>query len=343
MLNLSMKRQREEELDEPPGPIVQQKKKPRPLSLRTSPAIKHITPISQRHTAPSFPISSTLTPTESSDDDPMQEGVSQSQHIESHSHAFNSMRTSCAESDSDFEMADSQPKSATMQPLLSAGSGPLRPEGNLESPIPSLLLDRSLNVSGGRTATPIFSHFTSNMNTDSMMRDTLSPTEPQCSHPSQPAATDEANWWRRRRLPSPISEDETQVNKVALDEGFKHHSKQAEQFTGTYNPPGIRISVTPAQSGMPLSGFPDAQAEHRIPSLHSRTVENQPNSGLAFGDSSVRNGSLSTLPTRPASTVSDCSTHSPRPQKLTIAMGFRADCDKCRQRVPGHYSHIIRS
>ncbi|KAJ5752475.1 hypothetical protein N7520_009392 [Penicillium odoratum] len=31
------------------------------------------------------------------------------------------------------------------------------------------------------------------------------------------------------------------------------------------------------------------------------------------------------------------------PKKPTIAMGYRADCEKCRSRVPGHYSHIIRN
>lgn len=27
-------------------------------------------------------------------------------------------------------------------------------------------------------------------------------------------------------------------------------------------------------------------------------------------------------------------------KKVSFAMGYRADCDKCRQKVPGHYSHI---
>ncbi|EZF10636.1 hypothetical protein H112_08086 [Trichophyton rubrum D6] len=31
------------------------------------------------------------------------------------------------------------------------------------------------------------------------------------------------------------------------------------------------------------------------------------------------------------------------PKKATIAMGFRADCDKCQRREPGHYSHIVYS
>ncbi|KAJ5658325.1 uncharacterized protein N7484_001974 [Penicillium longicatenatum] len=31
------------------------------------------------------------------------------------------------------------------------------------------------------------------------------------------------------------------------------------------------------------------------------------------------------------------------PKKGAIAMGYRADCEKCRNKVPGHYSHIIRN
>ncbi|PTU19160.1 hypothetical protein P175DRAFT_0533580 [Aspergillus ochraceoroseus IBT 24754] len=30
-------------------------------------------------------------------------------------------------------------------------------------------------------------------------------------------------------------------------------------------------------------------------------------------------------------------------KKPAFSMGYRTDCDKCRRRVPGHYSHIIRS
>ena len=28
--------------------------------------------------------------------------------------------------------------------------------------------------------------------------------------------------------------------------------------------------------------------------------------------------------------------------KTTLAMGYRADCDKCRARVPGHYNHVVQ-
>lgn len=30
-------------------------------------------------------------------------------------------------------------------------------------------------------------------------------------------------------------------------------------------------------------------------------------------------------------------------KKVAFFMGYRADCDKCRQKVPGHYNHIIRA
>ncbi|KAL4741771.1 hypothetical protein BDV11DRAFT_182381 [Aspergillus similis] len=29
-------------------------------------------------------------------------------------------------------------------------------------------------------------------------------------------------------------------------------------------------------------------------------------------------------------------------KKLVFSMGYRADCDRCRNRVPGHYSHILQ-
>ncbi|KAJ5088252.1 hypothetical protein N7456_011868 [Penicillium angulare] len=42
---------------------------------------------------------------------------------------------------------------------------------------------------------------------------------------------------------------------------------------------------------------------------------------------------------------SDATTRSSNPltrKKPTLVMGYRADCDKCRRQIPGHYSHIIQ-
>ncbi|EEP76780.1 predicted protein [Uncinocarpus reesii 1704] len=345
MLNPSNKRTREDDVEEASGPhepVIPHKKKPRPLPLRKSPVLKHIKPLPRNRSEPSFPTSSTLTPAESSDDDPMQEGdrdMSQNQQMDIHSHAFNSMRVPY-ESDSDFEMVDSQPRSATMQPLWSAGSGPSRPESSLESPIPSFLLNQSLTVSGGRTATPIFSHFTSNMTTDSMMRDPVSLAEQQLSRTSQRMPADEAGWWRRRRLPSPISEDEAQADAMGFTESSERCPDEIVNFPGSYNPSGIRISITPAQANVLPAGPP------QVPNLQTTqdtSAENWQNMDLPPGNSPTTHDSSNASSSRPVSQLNGHLTGSERPKKLTIAMGYRADCDKCRQRVPGHYSHIIRS
>ncbi|KKA21247.1 hypothetical protein T310_4753 [Rasamsonia emersonii CBS 393.64] len=75
------------------------------------------------------------------------------------------------------------------------------------SPIPHQLINQSLNISGGRTATPIYGHFTLNMHPDKMMGDAGSFGEqaPAVKSPG-PQTEEETDWWRRRRLPSPISE-----------------------------------------------------------------------------------------------------------------------------------------
>ncbi|KAI1913113.1 hypothetical protein LOZ65_005870 [Ophidiomyces ophidiicola] len=349
MLNSSGKRQREHELNESHEPVIQQKKKPRPLPLRTSPVLKHARPNSRNRPEPSFHAGSTITPNESSDDDPMQADYPDTTHTrytDPYSGAFNAMRTPYAESDSDLEMADSQPRSASMQPLWSAGSGPSRPESSLESPIPSFLLNRSLNVSGGRTATPIFSHFTSNMNTDSMMGENMSSTGPQVTPTAPTVPPDETAWWRRRRLPSPISEDESPTNAKCPEGVAIPHRNQAEAFSSAHNPSGIRISVTPVRNEASASGSLHAPTDYFTPLPQTSAIGNQANVGVSLGDIQGQHEQLSAPPTRPASQashLSEASTAVLRPRKLTIAMGFRADCEKCQQRVPGHYSHIIRS
>ncbi|KAL4972801.1 hypothetical protein BDW66DRAFT_143387 [Aspergillus desertorum] len=45
----------------------------------------------------------------------------------------------------------------------------------------------------------------------------------------------------------------------------------------------------------------------------------------------------------PVSTEMSSSVSSINPaKKLVFSMGYRADCDRCRNRVPGHYSHILQ-
>lgn len=45
----------------------------------------------------------------------------------------------------------------------------------------------------------------------------------------------------------------------------------------------------------------------------------------------------------PIRMVQPLATQSPQRGKIMFSMGFRADCDLCRQRVPGHTNHIFRA
>lgn len=40
---------------------------------------------------------------------------------------------------------------------------------------------------------------------------------------------------------------------------------------------------------------------------------------------------------------SSATRRTPSKKKVTFFMGYRADCDKCQRKVPGHYSHIIHT
>lgn len=70
--------------------------------------------------------------------------------------------------------------------------------------------------------------------------------------------------------------------------------------------------------------------------------------GLDYGNVSTqpvaahpmsRNASRQSTPT-PTPVPTLCSApHAHR--RSALVMGYRADCDKCRCKVPGHYSHII--
>jgi hypothetical protein len=54
-----------------------------------------------------------------------------------------------------------------------------------------------------------------------------------------------------------------------------------------------------------------------------------------------------TLPTSKSTVTTEVtkrpSVTAPKREKISFSMGYRADCEKCQMRVPGHYSHIVRS
>lgn len=125
---------------------------------------------------------------------------------------------------------------------------------------------------GGRMPTPIygyFNHADKYMATD--ISNNESPTQQEVAHDL---------FLRRRRLPTPISEDE------AMD-----------------SPDGM--------GGM--LGRLEMEPKSAVAQVPFKT-------NTMWGTASA-----------------------PAKGKMSISMGYRADCEKCRMKVPGHYNHWIRS
>lgn len=239
-----------------------------------------------------------LTPVDSSDDEDMD--MSRSAEHESrerhHSHGHRPPML-CLDTAMDLDHNDCHPlaNGDNLSPWpLSARS---KAAGNLQpSPIPHQLITQSLNISGGRTATPIYGHFTHSTRTDTTGNDSmLSPSM---------ITEEEINWWQKRSLPSPISEDED------MAAGWLDDLNGQEAL-----PPPV-IPLRP----------------------HQVATQPQPRS--------VPEPVLAATDDSQAANSGDNSRASPAAQRkgrVGLAMGYRADCEKCRLKVPGHYSHIIRS
>lgn len=136
--------------------------------------------------------------------------------------------------------------------------------------------------------------------------------------------TSESSWWRRRRLPSPISEagdifpEMEPTNSIDREMGRQKDwpdSPSSMDIDGD-TLSNIYLQVPEQSLGFPTQMPGKVEPESIIPVL------------------------TTSAPT--AETKRTTVTASKR-EKISFSMGFRADCEKCQQRVPGHYSHIVRS
>ncbi|QKX62432.1 uncharacterized protein TRUGW13939_09593 [Talaromyces rugulosus] len=198
-----------------------------------------------------------------------------------------------------------------------SGGGGVRSQ---PSPIPQHLVSQSLNISGGRAATPIHGHFTLNMRPE-RMTESNSINSPVCL-PSKTA--EEADWWRRRRLPSPISESGDTAEEQQLNEPLT-------------SPP------IDEEDTLDMSNWPDSPSsmavDSDITSPPPQTFLQVPEQSLdiparLYSDDHHHMAAIS----EPVTTAT-----TRRKGKISFAMGYRADCEKCQMKVPGHYSHIVRS
>jgi hypothetical protein len=185
----------------------------------------------------------------------------------------------------------------------------------MSSPMPmnfSTNVDQS-DANGGRVPTPIYGHFTStdvNMDTSEaalnsfihpaarfQLRHNHNILSPMMSEEGE----SEADWWRKRRLPSP-AESPIMSQRMETDE---------------LTSPGV----------MDVLSFDNMKT-------HNSGILNGADQSPPLSCSSRGSKGHAMFERR-----SDPGSDTPRKGKLV--MGFRADCEKCQKRVPGHYSHIV--
>lgn len=140
--------------------------------------------------------------------------------------------------------------------------------------------------SGGRIPTPRWGYFRC-IDASIEMTDAPAMTEiPSTTH-LEPGYVHK----QRRRLPSPISEDESMLFSV---NPISPSGMTEDVFNG--------LNVSLGDSCSPTANTPRVERPpaEEAASIHPRT-------------------------------------------KAKLSMGYRADCEKCRARVPGHYNHVIRT
>ncbi|KAL8690284.1 MAG: hypothetical protein Q9218_004234 [Villophora microphyllina] len=265
----SRKRARDEEDTEwEPQPLTH--KKLRPLPFRTSPTTKHINTFSQMPRALPPPLlTPALTPVETSEDEAEAKNPFRSPTRQKSEQLTMTTTIHIDEpADMEIDMDCSQPAESPC-PWQSVES--TQPSPCTITPQTLFYNPQAVN-SGGRIPTPIYGHFNP---VDKRMDMDVSENKPQTQ---QEIAHD--LFLRRRRLPSPISEDE------AMDD-----------------PDGM--------GGM----------------LGRLDMGSKPETSVPFKTNRMWGATPAT----------------PSKGKMTISMGYRADCEKCRLKVPGHYNHFVRA
>ncbi|MCJ1391384.1 hypothetical protein MMC18_004248 [Xylographa bjoerkii] len=280
------------------------RKKPRTLPFRTSPTTKHTSLFSQSRQLPRAHV---LTPAESSEDESDDASSShRAPRLPSHLLAASLMHTD----DSDLDMEDPQPLGSPLwSPRLSSPlmTSPMHRDST-SLPAKAVARVQQLSISSTRIPTPIYGHF--QISPQDMSMNTPTSTTP--SEPTPKLATLHETqhdlFMRRRRLPSPISEDENMESPTAVTGGMLRKLDMRANHEPAY-PPDIDMMtpVTPSTTNFGYSEWRDK----RRGAFDGRIMGNKHD--------------------QPATTG-----------KVVLSMGFKADCDKCRSRVPGHYSHLSR-
>lgn len=208
-------------------------------------------------------------------------------------------------SDSSMDI-DSLPPSISYDDLSASSMGTQYSHGSVQpSPISHNLISQSLNMDGGHPVATNQILFANSDTNVAMNEDFVSEAEVSGLYPGA-ARNHESVWWTLPGVPSPISEDEGVC------------------VTGT---------ATPAsEAEMPSSTSYPASANSY--GVHDQALWNTDMQAPSTNHTISREETKSSIP---------AANRASNKKKLNIFMGYRADCEKCRQKVPGHYSHIIHA
>ena len=310
--------------------------RPRALPFRTSPTSKHSpTSFSQNHSFAFRP--QTLTPVDSSDDGSDDETPAvfsrRSQEPQTSSSSIDPFGVTSSFGDDAMDLTESQPPSSPTLPWQSKQTSSLtlppsidavnsteihsfaRPKiPSQNSSFLSAPTRTEVNPDGGRIPTPVYGHFSQAGAGTGMLRlpshaapRELGPISPIPASPMSPGdSATEAAWWQRRRLPSPVedgNDEDTAMSPVGMIDTMLPKLNVSR--------PGV-----PEESilGADHSANIDVDSIRRSPSPFGRARSNA---------TSVVTNNSTTSSTR-------------------LSMGYRADCEKCVRKVPGHYTHILR-
>ncbi|KAK8097843.1 uncharacterized protein PG998_013329 [Apiospora kogelbergensis] len=166
---------------------------------------------------------------------------------------------------------------------------------------------------------------------------------PPAADPSVPRSLDGSAGWsmiQNRRLPSPISESGGE--ETPTSPGMVLDATQQQQQRPYL--PHMPHSTNPAAMG----------ALHpNLEICHDHSAETDTGMVDADGDACSEGGnSPSSAPTTPSPrskfghqrSKHTLNSWTIQPgMKKSFSIGYRADCDKCRQKIPGHFNHIIVS
>ena len=210
------------------------------LPFRTSPNTRHIRPSSKTRSRPSPLFTQTVTPADSSEEENSPPFQPTNQAYQQHYPPFGTSSNIQGDQnfDSDMDMTDSlpliSPRQLTQMPRTpSPQASPCTMEFQ-----PSDCKQNQNNFTAGRLPTPIYGHFQRSIDAKMDMGGNL---ETHISRLQQ--EIDYENYVRRRRLPTPIDEDEAMESSSAMSGDMMHLHLSGHSRRGgvdyTYHTPQI--------------------------------------------------------------------------------------------------------